>query len=266
MRSTAARDGVEFDPAPPYRVHRTGGFSPDDLRTSLQSAEDRLGRRLDEVPRPHLVEQPREGGPQDVFAADLDDPDAARVQLVGLPGAQHAALWLSGRDLFGARDRVLAAVEARLRTDPHATLDVVLRATEPFPLDLLDAVRARLAAAAPSWQARALSHRGEDAMRRLCVVLPAGALLPEDWIDAVRDEVLVYRDQPLLTALQHAEDLGGSLPCARVLAPPDAARALLDELARRADCDSVSFADRTLEARWTRAALGYGDADRQGGG
>ena len=184
------------------------------------------------------------------------------MQRVSLPGAQHAALWLSGRDLFGARDRVLAAVAARLRTDPHATLDVVLRATAPFPLDLLDAVRAQLAAAAPSWQSRALSHRGEDAMRRLCVVLPEGALLPSDWIDAVRGEVPLFRDQPLVTALKHAEDLGGTFPCARVLASPDTARGLLEELGRRADGDSVCFADRTLEAQWTRSVLGYGDADR----
>jgi hypothetical protein len=255
MRTTAAQDGVEFDPAPPYRVTRTAGFSPDDLRACLLRAEDRLGRRLDERPRPHLVESPREGGPQDVFSADLDDPDPAWAGRVGLPGAQHAALWLSGRDLFGSRDRVLASVDARLCTDPHATLDVVLRATGPFPLDLLDLVRARLLSAAPSWQARSLAHRGEDAMRRICVVLPEGALLPEDWIEAVRDEVPVFRDQPLATAVQHAEDLGGRLPCARVLAPRDCSQALLEELGRRADGDSVCFADRALEERWTRTVL-----------
>src|SRR5262249_5145323 len=56
MRATAGQDGVEFDPAPPYRVRRTAGFSPDELLRALEDAEEKLGRRLDEEPRPHLVD------------------------------------------------------------------------------------------------------------------------------------------------------------------------------------------------------------------
>lgn len=262
MRATAAEDGVEFDPAPPYRVRRTPLFSPEELRGTLARAEERLGRRLDEVPRPHLVEAPREGPVRDVFALDLDAAGAAALAAAALPGAQHAALWLRGRDPFGRRDLALAALDGRLAADPHATLDVVLVASEPFPLDLLDLLRARLDAAPPSWQARALRHRGEDLMRRLVVVLPAGALLPEDWVEAARELAPVFRDQPLALALRDAEELGGRLPGARVLAPPDAPREALEELAARADGASVAFADRALEAWWQRRVLGYGDADR----
>src|SRR5439155_2752523 len=56
MRATAGQDGVAFDAAPPYRVRRTATFSEEALLGTLLAAEERLGRRLDEWPRPHLVD------------------------------------------------------------------------------------------------------------------------------------------------------------------------------------------------------------------
>ncbi|MBS2021659.1 MAG: B12-binding domain-containing radical SAM protein [Deltaproteobacteria bacterium] len=262
MRATAEEDGVVFDPSPPYRVQRTATFTQEQLLRALEDTEDVLERRVDEVPRPHLVASARAQGPCDVFAIDLDGASEADFVKLAQPGAQHAALWISGRDLFGQRDRALRAIDARLGTDPHATFDVVLRASEPFPMDLLDRVRERLRGAAPSWQMRQLSHRGEDAMRRVTVSLPEGALLPQDWLQAVMHEVPVFRDQPLSQALRDAEELGQSLPGARVIADAQASREDLASLARRADADCVTFADRALESHWTLRVLGYGDADR----
>src|SRR5438067_6952686 len=126
MRASAAEDGVIFDPRPPYRVQRTATFTEEALRETLLTAEDRLGRRLDEWPRPHLID-----GGLDGFA-----PQEA--------GAQHVAIWFAGRDLFARRAEIVAALDRRLCLDPFATIDVVLRPEEPFPLDLLDAIRARL--------------------------------------------------------------------------------------------------------------------------
>ena len=265
MRATAAADGVEFDPAPPYRVRRTAGFTPEQLLASLEDAEQRLGRRLDEIPRPHLVDPPAPGDAPllapEVFALDLDRATTGDRAAAAAPGAQHAALWLSSRDLWARRDDASKAVAARLRVDPYATLDVVLRPSEPFPLDLLEALRAQVDAATPSYVSRALSHRGENGQRRISVVLAAGALLPADWIDAVRDLVPVFRDQPLRSAVRHAAELGGALPGARIVGPLDDAEALA-RLSREADCGCVAFADRAKEAWWTRAVLGYGDTDR----
>ena len=265
MRATAAEDGVEFDPAPPYRVRRTAGFTPEQLLSSLLEAEDRLDRRLDEIPRPHLVDAPGAGElalpALEVFALDLDDASPAQLAAAAAPGAQHAALWLSSRDLWARRGDAGKAIEARLRVDPYATLDVVLRPSEPFPLDLLDALRAQLDAATPSYVSRALAHRGENGQRRISVVLAEGALLPADWIDAVRDLVPVFRDQQLRSAARHAAELGGALPAARIVGPLDDAEALA-RLAREADGGCVAFADRAKEAWWTRAVLGFGDTDR----
>jgi hypothetical protein len=259
MRATAAEDGVVFDPAPPYRVQRTATMSGDEMLAALHAAEERLGRRLDEVPRPHLCEPAAASPARDVFALDLDDATAAARAAAASPGAQHAALWLLARDLWQRRDEALAAVRARLSVDPFATLDVVLQARQPFPLDLLDAVRACLDTGAPSYFSRALAHRGENLARRICVVLPRGADVPADWVDALRSRVTVFRDQPLREALLRAGDLGAELPAARII-DAGGGEPALRELARRADADAVAFADRAHELRWQRGVLGMGDA------
>ena len=238
MRASAAEDEVVFDPAPPYRVRRTATFTEDALFETLLAAEERLGRRLDEWPRPDLVD-----GGIDGFA-----PQA--------PGAQHVALWFEAADLFPRRPEIAGAIDRRLRIDPYATLDVVLCPGAPFPLDLLDSIRARLEDAPPSYVSRALAHRGEDLQRRIAVVLRGEH--PLDWIEALRERAQVFRDQTVREALRNAGELGASAPAARItgaVSPEE-----LAALAREADGDSVSFADPALELEWTRRVLGFGDA------
>ena len=41
---------VSFDPAPPYRVRHTATMTETAWRDALFAAEERLGRRLDEMP------------------------------------------------------------------------------------------------------------------------------------------------------------------------------------------------------------------------
>jgi len=231
-------------------VVRTATMSEEQIRAALLQAEERLGRRLDEVPRPHLVEVPSD--PPDVFHVDLDTPLAPAA-----PGAQHVALWLEGNDLFAVRDAALRAIDARLAVDPHATLDVVLAPRREFPLDLLDRLRARLDSAPSSYASRALGWRCEDLQRRIAVVLRGEA--SPGWIDAVRDLAPVFRDQRMASALRDAERLGGDLPAARITSGALSADEFR-ELARRADPEAVCFADRAAEAAWQTEVLGYGDA------
>jgi hypothetical protein len=270
MRSTAAEDGVVFDPAPPYRVLRTADFSQEQLLSSLLAAEERLGRRLDEWPRPHLVDGTGPSrvidgtgpsrvidgtgpsrvidgtGPSRVIGAS--GSDVFRVGGPQVAGAQHVALWFTGSDLFGRRGELSRAIDARLSVDPFATLDVVLCPDEPFPLDLLDTTRAQLQRAVPSYVSRAAAHRGEDLQRRIAVVLRGE--FPRDWIELVRERAQVFVERPLADALERAERLGNEEPFARVVGEVDAAR--VAELAKRADPDAVVFAQREDEARWQR--------------
>lgn len=259
MRTTAEADGVEFDPAPPYRVRRTATFDTDALRKALFDAEERLGRRLDELPRSHLVEAPRENeAVPDVFEVNLDLE--ASLSGAGQPGAQHCALWLRGKDLFARRELALRALDARLAVDPYATLDVVLRPEGPFPFDLIDMLRARLNRAPQSYASRALALRGEDMQRRICVVLPRELQLPQDWLAALAEQVPVYREQTAREAAANAEQLADGLEGARIMdSKIDAAswRRLVDS----ADSGAVTFARREHELAWVQRVLKYGDVN-----
>jgi hypothetical protein len=255
LRASAAQDGLTYDPAPPYRVQSTETLDREALSRCLFDAEEALGRRLDELPRPHLVEQP--AAPCDVFRVLLDDPTT--LEAAAQPGAQHVALWLSGRDLFERRDVALRALDLRLRVDPYATLDVVLRPESPFPLDLIELLHARLADATPSYATRALAHRGENLQRRVSVVLPAGVHFPADWLSALRDEVHVYREQSAKQALERAEQLGEELEAARIL-DTELERDVWSQLVTRADPSAITFAHRAHEAAWVQGVVEYGVA------
>ena len=254
MRATAQQDGVVFDPAPPYRVLRTPTFSTEQLQRALFDAEDKLERRLDELPRPHLVAEAAQ--PLDVLHVDLERPE--QLALASVPGAQHVALWLHGRDLFGQRERALKALELRLAVDPYATLDLVLAPSAPFPLDLIDLLRARLDRATPSYASRALALRGEDLQRRISVVLPASGSFPADFRAALRELVPVFRDQSAREAAEHAAELGVEREGARIL-DDKIDRALWGELVEHADSAAVCFAERAHEAAWVQRVLRYGD-------
>jgi len=259
MRESAARDGLVFEREPPYRIVRTATLDQEAIASALGSAEARLGRRLDERPRPHLVAEAAPGEPPDTFHLELDRAGATERALAARPGAQHCALWLHGEDLFGRRAALGAAIDARLGVDPYATLDVVLAPTQEFPLDLLEVARGRLALATPCYATRTLAHRGSGPGARVAVVLGAGVQVSADWVRAVQALAPVFRDQSLARAAEDAERLGDDLPGARVLDPGGDAAALA-RLEALADGEAVAFADRALEARWQRQVLGYGDA------
>jgi hypothetical protein len=250
MRADAARDGLVFDEVPPYRIRRTATMDEPALRRALFDAEDRLGRRLDETPRPHLVSAEGMPDPPDRFEIDLDREGPDAFERAARPGAQHAALWLCGRDLYRSRGRIVKAVEARIRVDPHARLDVVLAASQAFPLDVLDEIHAVFKSAPQSYLSRSQGLRGEDAQRRVTIVVRQGVLAPPDWIDTARDEVDVFQETTAARAVEVADQLGDALPAALITDASEEWRELLG----RADPDQVAFASRALEREWTREA------------
>ncbi len=215
----------------------------------------RCACRLDEHPRPHLVEP---GDLRDVFHLDLDAAGTTERLEAARPGAQHVALWLEADDLLVRRASLLAAIGARQAVDPYATLDVVLVPRRPFPLDLLDAVATQLDEGAQSYATRALRHRGGDGVHRLTVSLKVSAAMPPDWVTAVMQQVPVFRDQPASRAVADANALGDTLPSARILGEVD--ESTLARLQAVVDPEAVVFANRTLETVWQRRVLGYGDA------
>lgn len=256
MRAQAASLGLRFDHKPPYRVLGTRPMSGDELVGVIPAIELILGRRVDEIPRPFLAARSPTASIKDVYEINLDGSESDAMREAAAPGARHAAVWFRGKDLFEQRKLIGRVLSERMRVDPFCTLDVVLVAREPFPLDLLGEIR-RILAAGPEWYlTRQLALRGEDAARRICVLIPRGADLPVEYIETLMAEVPVFREMRLAEAASCGRSLGYSVPSARIVSPlpsdPDRQLALL---LRRADHESVAFASRKLEGSWTNSVL-----------
>lgn len=260
LRDRATQEGLVYEKAPPYTVIRTDRFGEGEVHAVLVESEKLLDRVLDETPRPLLVTDDEILDPPSILAVDMDNPDdSSAVHSASMSAARHTALWLQGTNLFARRTVIRQMLEARFRVDPYCTLDVILVPFEPFPLDLLDFIRECLKRGPPSYLSRHLMLGGQNAARRLCVVLAHTLQFQPDYVRAMMAAVPVFKDMLLEEALPRAEMLGESLPGARivgdVLVENDEAR--LRELARRADPESVVFASTYLERWWVQNILGY---------
>lgn len=262
MRADASTDGVRFDAAPPYHVISTETMPAGAIGALLEEAEERLDRRVEEEPRPWLVETALDDQTPDVFSLDLDRDDDAARDRAARPGAAHVALRLIGDDLWAARDRAADAIRRRLAVDPHAGLDIVLAPRRPFPLNLLGYLRQVLDAGPASYASRVLRLRGEDMQRRVTVLLADGARgFPDDWVTAVDACVPVFADVTPAFALERAVDLGDRLPGARVVgALPGDGESYLRALAAHSDPGAVAFADRRAELVWVERFLAFGES------
>ena len=135
MRADAARDGLVFDPVPalPDPADGDDGRGP---RSGARSSTPRTvsGRRLDETPRPHLVSRdglPDAAGP----VRDRPRPRRRRTTSSGRrgPGPSTSRSGFAGGTSSARGTGSPTAVEARIRVDPHARLDVVLAAAQRLP-------------------------------------------------------------------------------------------------------------------------------------
>ncbi len=248
LRANAVAEGIEYDPRPPYRVRRTATLDESTIDELLALAEERLDRRLDEVPRPFLCD--RDPSIHDVLKIDLDDP-AQRTTECSRPGAAHFALWFRANDLWAHRDAIALAIRQRIAVDPYSILDVVLAPHRPFPTNLLDFIRRELEAEPKGYACRSALLAGEDPGRRITLVLERGREFGEDWIEAIRAEIPVYREMNAEEAFERGSRLGVDEPGARIVGEiPEGIDSLLlafETLCHPAD---VTFADRSLERRF----------------
>ena len=196
MRADAAKDGLVFDAVPPYRIRRTATMDEDQLRAALFDAEERLEpeARRDAAASPRFARSACPRSP-DRFEIDLDrgDPeDLARRGATRCAGTRRSG---SGRDLFGAARRIAeAVVGAHPRRSARAPRRRSSRRTAPFLSTSSIAFTRILAAAPQSYLSRSQALRGEDAQRRVTIVIPRGAAPPPGWIAAARDAADVFKE------------------------------------------------------------------------
>lgn len=256
IRENAAEEGIVFEEAPPYRVIRTDKMSEADISESILMSEDILDRRLDEYPRPFLVSPAETVATPDVLTVNLDSPESEVMQIVSVPCSRHVAMWLDSSDLFARRGLIGRIIERRVAVDPYCTLDVVLIARQPFPLDLVDLVRNALAKWPEWYLTRHLAQRGENAARRVSAVIPSRTNLPGDYVESLMAELPVFKDMTTREAAKHPELLGDKIPAARITDTNlRLSNESLKKLARSADPEAVTFASRRIEAWWVKKVL-----------
>ncbi|BDA78282.1 hypothetical protein LPTSP3_g12120 [Leptospira kobayashii] len=259
MRRDAESEGLDYLMAPPYRIIRTADFSPDQLVESLYLAEDLLDRRLDEFPRPFLCAPDK--NIRDRYDFDLDTLDlTALVSRAKLPGARHQSVWFTSKDFESKKDSVRKLMDVRLGVDPFCTMDFVFYTEREVSLDLIGFLEALIREANPSYLSRALAHRGENMQRRLIFILKKDAAISPSWQKQMErtESVVLYQEMNSDFASSHAEKLGVSMPFAWI---PDQTveDRVWKHLQEKSDPETVSFAARNLERKWSTEVLEYGE-------
>lgn len=258
MRASATQNGLLYDELPPYRIRRTPLMSESEMLEALLDAEDCLQRRLDEFPRPHLVNPAQDLRPPDVFQINLDDSKEKWRHAIRQPGAQHVALWFQAKDLYARRGRISEVLDRRFDLDPFAIVDLVLAPSRPFPMNLLEFLTGKIRSAPQSYASRWLSHRRENAQHRVCVVLERGKKFEKDYLDHLMQYVPVFQRTTWHQAFAKAALLNESVPGALVDGPlPNMTSLEFQEFRNLVDPEAVIFADREFEAAWIREAVGY---------
>jgi hypothetical protein len=264
LRAQAPALGLEFLASPPYQVTRTATLSESALREVWLAAEAALGRSLDESLRPMLVDEAASDTAPDVLHVDLDR--VAQVEGAATrPAAAHLALWVEARDLWASRGRLVELLDARLRLEPYAVVDLILRPTTPFPLDLLDALdRVRARWCANGYAARRQGPGGQNGQFRVAVSVARAHGFGPDYLEALAERVPVYEDQTVNEAAAHAASLGEGRPVARVIGDVGSSDAgAWKQLAAAAPPEAVAFAERAPELRWMREVLGHEEHERR---
>lgn len=252
LRSDAEKEGLVYNPYPPYRVIRTDSFTEKELLETFFAAEEGLDRRLDEFPRPNLVRYIPES--DDTFSADLN---SELPQDFFRPAARHSTVYFSAANLYEKKDRMIQLIKEKTELDPFCTVDFVLFTDVEFPVDLIDVLKGVLAERRQNYLKRVLAHRGEDLQHRLSVLISENSSCREGWILEMMKILPVFQDMRSEKAARLRNKLGYSLPGARI-SDADISESVWKKLSE-ADPESVCFAERILERRWTNEVLNYSE-------
>jgi radical SAM superfamily enzyme YgiQ (UPF0313 family) len=252
LRRTAVEQNITYMITPPYRVIQTESFSNMQLSESLLLAEENLGHRLDEYPRPMLSES---SNYFDVLEIDLDN-FKENNQLIK-PGSRHFSLRIIGNNLYEKINLIKKIITSKIKIDPYCTLDVVIIPKNEFPLNLIDELIIFLNSQNSSYLSFVLTHRNENLKRRLVVLLKNDINYNQLWVKDLMYDVPVFIDCSVSFATQNIKKIGYELPRVRILE---------DEIAnidwkklKKCDGESITFKNRELEKKWNNEVLLYSD-------
>ncbi|MCB1141109.1 MAG: B12-binding domain-containing radical SAM protein [Leptospiraceae bacterium] len=250
LRKTAHLETIEYLKTPPYRILKSNYFTENDLIDVFRESEELLDRRMDEYPRPHLIDERVDSN--DIYRLDLND--LTDWNILKRPSALHYRIWIEGTP----RDSILSTIQKiiKIRTDidPFCILDLVLCTSDLLPIDLLEDLKNQLDNLPLSYLSRTLLHRNENMQRRLVLLFEKGIRIPKSYLDELDTGIQVFQNMELDFVLKHLDGLGDRYPSARILNEEISSR----EWKRLSDIDDpelISFKSPDLEKKWTQTVL-----------
>jgi len=128
LRANADSLGIQYGPAPPYTVTRSGLYTIRDLLQTRERVSDILGYDADPAPRPVLTNT---FPGMEIFVPERGIQHTPR-------SSRHGVLRINTGDAWANRNLIVSRVKERRDTDPYCPLDIVIQSEELFPLDLIE--------------------------------------------------------------------------------------------------------------------------------
>lgn len=244
LRARSAGMGVSWMERPPYYVLEAPGVVFDEMRRIREAIAEMFGFDLDIGHRPVLFDGWEGTEEYDLDVENVPDP----ASLPDPPSLRHGSVRLASEDLWARRSLVEAHVRRRRSADPYCVLDVVLEPRAPFPLDLLDTIRALEERA--DYSSRVAAMHGTDGGIRPSILLRSMEGFPPGWLREAAASC------PLAVDAGDPRDIPGELLEADVgvRLPPGHDLPALSKRVPRAD--RVYFRSALEDDLWTSSVLG----------
>ncbi|XDD47657.1 radical SAM protein [Leptospira sp. WS39.C2] len=257
MRKDAEREGLVYMPKPPYRIIQTPNFSPETLRDSVYFAENLLERRLDEFARPFLCDlDPKIQDRLDWYPARSKESHIHFLNSLER-GTRHQSVWFHSDSLSNDLLEILSMMEKKVDSEPFCTIDFVIPLMDvPNSKDILR-LESLLNSKRNSYLAKTLAYRGENLQHRLVFVIPRGKEKLLNWRDSLTGEesFLVYETiLPDHISKLDPENSHFYLVTGELIHSKD-----WEFLKESMDPETITFANRKWEERWSMEVLGYGE-------
>jgi radical SAM superfamily enzyme YgiQ (UPF0313 family) len=244
MKKDSQKEGLIYDSLPPYRIISTPNFREEDIYNTLLEAEELLGSRVDEFPRPYLIEYKPESKETIRFPGEIPKFSLNR----------HINIWWEGGDNFYSQKDEFWIFFNQIHTkNPYCMADIILRPTSPFPIELIEWLQDKIRSLKNHYINKTHHYRGENMQYRIVIINSHN--LPNNWIKPISDITTLYEDIKGYEYLQKNQIDEDSLY--RIIDDPT--EDVWNQLKKVENPDSICFGIKKWEEKWVWEVAGYGN-------